>query len=93
MLSENVNWNELKSGVTYRQSDSLAVIRTDSNALSYLPVFINAASGEPHIRQENEWHLAEHLPCNSRGFPRFERYQKLGRKKLLDTSTLELVEV
>lgn len=86
MLSEETDWQELKSSVTYVESDSLAVIRTDYNALSWLPVYLNKQSGEPFLRTEDQW-----IPLNE--VRNFERYQKINRKKLFDTSTLEVVEL
>ena len=85
MLSEQVNWNELKSGITYTESDSLAVLRTERNTLQFQPVYLNAATNDPFVRIENQW-----VPV--KGLKTFERYQRLGRKKLFDTATLETLD-
>ena len=84
MLSEQVNWNELKSSVTYTESDSLAVLRPEKNTLQFHPVYLNAATNDPFVRIESQW-----VPVSE--IKTFERYQKLGRKKPFDTATLETI--
>jgi hypothetical protein len=78
------NWEELKQNVTYTESDSVAVVRTSENALSWLPVFLNDWSGAPHISVDGRWEPVD-------GIAGFERYEKLKTKKLFDTATGKLV--
>jgi len=76
------NWAKLKQTVTYTESDSLAVVRTSENALSWLPVFLNDWSGAPHISIDGRMELVDAVAG-------FERYETLKTKKLFDTATLE----
>jgi len=86
MLTEQINWNELRASVSYVESDSLAVLRPERNTLHFHPVFLQESTGDAFVRIEGRW-----VPV--RELRKFERYQKLGRKKLLDTSTQALLEV
>ena len=81
----NINWNEIKKAVTYLETESLAVLRPDRNVLQYLPVYLNDATNDPFVRIEDQW-----VPVNE--LRTFERYQKLGHKRLFDTATLEVLE-
>jgi len=74
----STNWNELKSSVSYTESDGLAVLRHENNTLQFHPVYLNAATNDPFVRIENEWVPVRELKT-------FERYQPIGRKKLFDT--------
>jgi len=85
MLSERVNWNQLKSSVTYIESDSLAVLRPERNTLQFHPVYLNVATNDPFVRIESRWVPVTELKT-------FERYQPMGRKRLFDTATLETLE-
>jgi len=76
------NWAKLKQTVTYTESDSVAVVRTSENALSWLPVFLNDWSGAPHISIDGRMEPLD-------GIAGFERYETLKTKKLFDTATLE----
>jgi hypothetical protein len=97
MLSEKVNWQELKASVTYVESDSHAVIRNGRNSLQWLPVLLNAATDEPFVKMYGELVPVESLGVwnpqdwQSTGFVRYEKMKPLTRK-FLDTATLETLE-
>ena len=84
MEVEEINWAALKASVTYNPSDSVAVIRTSENALSWQPVYLNEATGQAFINQDGRWQHAESV----RGFLKFE---KVRTKKYFDTATLQLI--
>lgn len=79
-----VDWEKLKQSVTYTESDSVAVVRTSENALSWLPVFLNDWSGAPHISIDGRMEPVD-------GIAGFERYEKTKFKRLFDTATGQMV--
>lgn len=79
------DWMKLKQGVTFRESDSLAVIRDPNyNLVSWLPVVLNDWSGAPHVSVDGRMEPIDALPG-------FERYEKVKTKRLFDTATGRLI--
>ena len=79
-----IDWSNLKANFSYTESDSLAVIRTAENAIAWMPVFLNQATGEPCINRDGQWRAAETISG-------FERFEKARFKRLYDTAKGELV--
>jgi hypothetical protein len=86
MLSNDV-WSEVRAEVLYNQIDWVAIIRTGSNSYDYLPIFQKESNGACFVPWRGKMELAENL----NGFVRYE--ERPWRKRLLDTSTLEVVEM
>jgi hypothetical protein len=69
MLSTEVDWELLKKEFEYVESDSVAVIRNDSNSIHWEPVFLNAATNEAFIKDNGKL-----IPVREvYGFKRFEK--------------------
>jgi hypothetical protein len=86
MLAPDFSWQDLKSKVTYAESDSLARVRTSENALGWFLVYLNEATGEPHIRRYDRWETIA-------GLKGFEGFEKLKAKELYNPLTGEMVPV
>jgi hypothetical protein len=77
-------WTKLKQSVTFTESDSVAVVRTSENSISWLPVHLNDWSGAPYISIDGRMEPVEDLKG-------VERYEKLKTKRLFDTATGRMV--
>jgi hypothetical protein len=78
-------WTKLKQSVTFTESDSVAVIRDPNyNLVSWLPVFLNDWSRQPHVSIDGRMEPVE-------GLNGFERFEKLKTRKLFDTATGQMV--
>jgi hypothetical protein len=80
-----VDWQALRSAVTYGPSDSMARVRTDHNAIGWFPVFINQASGGFFVERYGHWVGIDELPG-------FEGFERVPTKKIFDTATGKLIE-
>ena len=87
MLSTEVDWEELRQQFEYVESDSFTVIR-NGNSLQWMPVFLNAATGKPFIKESGKWVSVDDV----RGFERFEKI-KVPTKTLYDPLRSETVTV
>lgn len=87
MLVKDVDWHEIKASVSYDQTDWIAVICTGANTIANEPVLVRRSDGGCFIKRYGRFEPVESAP----GFMRYER--KPWRKRLLDTATLEVIEV
>lgn len=84
MLAPDFSWQDLKSKVTYLESDALARVRVGANALGWFPVYLNEASGAAFIKRYDQWWRVE-------GMVGFEGFEKLKTKQLFNPLTGEMV--
>jgi len=88
MLTDSVDWQQLRASVSYVESNSVAVIRRTENAIEYAPVFLNAGTNECFIRSEGSW-----VPLTEvKGFERYAE-NKIPVHRMFDTATLECIPV
>jgi hypothetical protein len=87
MLAKEVDWDEIKAKVTYQTTNWIAIIRTGINTVANEPVFVRLSDGACFVKRWGQYELAENVP----GFVRYER--RPWRKRLLDTATLETIEI
>jgi hypothetical protein len=75
---------------TYEPIDWIARIRTSSNALAWLPVFINLADRLEYVVWYGEWTRPENIA----GFEKFEAVKPMPNKnkKLFNPHTREAVD-
>ena len=73
---------------TYEPVDCVAKIRTSSNALAWLPVFINLADRREYVSWRGDWCFAGDIP----GFEKFEAVKPMPTKKLYNPHTRDLVD-
>jgi hypothetical protein len=88
VLASDFDWQKLKEAISYLESDCMARIRTDENALGWFQVYLNEASGQAFIRRFGSWERVEDM----RGFEAFERIKPLKAKMWYHTGTAELVQ-
>jgi hypothetical protein len=87
MLANGVDWHEIKVSLTYDATDWIAVIHTNINTIANEPVFVRQSDGGCFVKRYGLYQVAESVP----GFIKFE--ERPWRKRLLNTSTLETIEV
>ena len=87
MLAKDVDWHEIKANVTYDPTDWVAVLRVDKNTIANEPVLVRQSDSACFVKRWGQYELAETVP----GFVRYER--RPWRKRLLDTATLETIEI
>jgi hypothetical protein len=73
---------------TYEPVDWIARIRTSSNALAWVPVYMNLADHLEYVVFYGQWRLAEDIP----GFEKFEELKPIPTKKLYDPHRRGLVD-
>ena len=87
MSVQTLNWLKLRAS-TYEPVEWTAKIRTSSNALAWLPVFINLVDRHEYVSWYGQWRLAESIS----GFEKFEEMKALPTKKLYDPHRKDLVD-
>lgn len=80
------DWPRFLQEYTFHSSDWVAVIRADDTTIANEPVLIRS-DGERFVKQYDVLVPAESVP----GFIKFE--ERPWRKRLLNTSTLETIEI
>jgi len=73
---------------TYEPVDWVAKIRTSSNALAWLPVYMNLADRLEYVVWYGEWTRPEDID----GFEKFEAVKPMPTKKLYNPHTRDLVD-
>jgi hypothetical protein len=86
--SNPIDWEVLRKEFEYVESDSVAVIRNDTNSIHWEPVYLNAAHGDAFIKDNGAW-----VPVHEvHGFKRFEKV-KVPMKSMYDPLANRAYEV
>jgi hypothetical protein len=84
---EKLDLVKLKA-MTYEPVDWIARIRTSSNSLAWLPVFINVADRLEYVTWYGQWRIAASI----QGFEEFEEVKPMPTKKLYNPHRKDLVD-